>query len=714
MPRRLHLPGPILLVCLLAGSAVSAQPGSQPAYRGKPLNYWVQQSSTAGGPENIDETVSALAEALNSTDPNVKRSAADALNLLGPKARPALPELIAQFSHEFPWVRESCQGAVAAIGKEAVPALIELMEKNPGALRVNAVFVLGAIGPDARPAVPAIERIMKTEAPVVQARMAGVLTQIDPERFPATGSVGQVRYEAGKTATKAEPAKADWPEFHGPTRDAICRETGLLQEWPEGGPDHLWTLEGLGRGYSTVSISAGRLFTMGDLSVDGTETQQVLAYDLPTRRQLWASPVGPPHADGGPRCTPTIDGDWLYALGTDGDLVCLAVDTGKERWRKNLAKDFGGKVMTTWKFSESPLVDGDRLVCTPGGPDAMMVALDKNDGSLIWKCAVPPLGEKGADGCGYASAVAAEICGTRQYVQLVGRGLIGVDARTGRFLWGYNGVANNVANIPSPIVRGDYVLATTAYNTGAVLLKISRDGEAFKADEVYFTSPKDFQNHHGGVVVVGDYIYGGHGPNRGDPRCLEFGTGKIVWQERAAGRGSASVLYADGRLIFRYDRGSVYLLAATPEGYQFKGHLEPPIGEGPAWAHPVIHGGRLYLRHANLLACYDLRAPEPTAWFHEAGGGGMTHYLGAPPSSSGGAELTAEMWNQQVDAFDARGLADQLASAGAKYLLFTIGQNSGHYCAPNATYDRLVGISPSKCSRRDLVADLAKELKPRG
>ena len=278
-----------------------------------------------------------------------------------------------------------------------------------------------------------------------------------------------------------------------------------------------------------------------------------------------ATRVGPPHSDGGPRSTPTVDGDSLYAIGTEGDLVCLEADSGAVRWRKSFVDQFDGKYMAVWKFSESPLVDGDRLICTPGGPEATMVALEKDSGDVLWKCAIPDVGEKGVDGAGYSSAVVAEICGVRQYVQMVGRGAIGVEAATGRFLWAYNRIANTVANITSPAVRGNYVFVTTAYNTGSALLKIGRDGDSFRADEVYFIGFKDFQNHHGGVVLVGDHVYGGHGANRGDPACIEFGTGKIVWKERAPARGSAAVLYADGHVIFRYDRGEVLLIEASPE-----------------------------------------------------------------------------------------------------------------------------------------------------
>jgi outer membrane protein assembly factor BamB len=609
--RRLNLLGQVLFVFLALGVTSNLAAQSESTYRGKPLEDWVKQASAPNGPADLDSTVAALCEALESDDPNAKRDAADALALLGPKAKAALLPLLAQFGHEFPWVRVSCQAAVGAMGKEAVPALIETMKNNEGGPRIRAVFVLGGIGADAKSAIPAMVEVMENESPAMQARIAGVLTQIDPDRFSPSGSAGKVRFEESGHQSFDRASTKDWPEFHGPGRDSICREKGLLQEWPEGGPKLLWTLEGLGTGYSTVAIAGGKLFTMGDRATsDESEEQFVIAYDLETRDELWASPVGPPHSDGGPRCTPTVDGKVLYAIGTDGDLVCLDVESGKCRWRKNFVEDFEGQFMAVWKFSESPLIDGDRLICTPGGPEAMMVALDKHTGELIWKCTVPELGEKGADGCGYSSAVVAEICGVRQYVQLIGRGVIGIEADSGRFLWGYNAVANNVANITSPVVRGDYVFASTAYNTGSALLKIGRDGEAFQADEVYFAGSRDFQNHHGGIVLLGDYIYGGHGPNKGDPRCLELGTGEVVWKERAPARGSAAVLYADGNLIFRYDRGPVYLVEATPEEFRVKGHFEPVKGEGPAWAHPVIHNGRLYLRHADLLACYDLRAGE--------------------------------------------------------------------------------------------------------
>ncbi len=605
-----------LLVVANAGFAAETAPAEagkpSPAaeFHGRPLSYWVSQATRERGPENVEKTVAALGAAVLTEDPSVKVAAADALAGLGPKAKPALPALLAQFGHKFPWVRVSCQAAVGSMGKEAVPALIEILANSTGGPQIRAVFVLGGIGADAKPAVPALLKVMREASPVVQDRIAGVLRQIDSQRFAVAGSTQKARYVSTEPHAPAIEKPDGWPQFHGPNRDSGCREDGLLQSWPQGGPELLWTLEGLGRGYSSVSIADGKIFTMGDRdAADGSQAQFVIAFDLRTRQELWATRVGPPHEDGGPRSTPTVDGDAVYAIGTEGDLVCLDAGTGAARWQKNLAEDFGGKFMSVWKFSESPLIDGDRLVCTPGGPDAAMVALNKTGGDVIWKCALPDVGGRGADGAGYSSPVVAEICGVTQYVQMLGRGVIGVEAATGRFLWGYNRIANTVANITAPTVRGDYVFVTTAYNTGSALLKIARAGDTWQADEVYFIKSRDCQNHHGGVVLWGDHVYGGHGPNRGDPACIELSTGKVLWKQRAPARGSAAVLYADGHLIFRYDRGEVLLIQASPAKLMIKGRFKAPEDEGPAWPHPVIHDGKLYLRHSNSLLCYDLRAP---------------------------------------------------------------------------------------------------------
>jgi outer membrane protein assembly factor BamB len=499
--------------------------------------------------------------------------------------------------------------ALTAIGEQAVPSVLEVFQTGPGGSPVRAVSVLGSIGPAAKPAVPELKKALAEKPESMHSWIESALTKIEGGGTQDVGSVGLEPGEKVVLPTQSLETKAetDWPGFHGPNRDNICLETDLNLDWAKNPPALLWKIEGLGMGYSGISIADGKIFTMGDRKgADGKKSQFVLAFDLVTQKELWAAHVGPPHKDG-PRSTPTVDGKLLYALGTEGDLVCLETTGGKERWRINLPNDFGGKMMSGWKFSESALVDGPRLICTPGGPEATLVALDKKTSTVIWKCAVPALGEKGKEGAGYASAVIAEIDSVRQYIQLIGRGLIGVEAETGKFLWGYNGIANTTANIPNPVVRGQYVFTTTNYNTGSALLRVSRVGETFHVKELYTLSGREFENHHGGIVCVGNYVYGGHGNSRGEPVCIDITTGKIMWHGKAPVRGSAAVLYADGHLVFRYDRGMLALIEATPEKFRLKGTFQPVTGEGPAWAHPVVLDGKLYLRHGDLLACYDVR-----------------------------------------------------------------------------------------------------------
>ena len=608
------LPAVVLAILVASGpfteSAEPAAPSRSAVYLGKPLDYWTGQAAASQPTEDLDTILDALSQAFQSGDLNTMVAAADAMQALGSRASSRAKMLADVLDHIQPWVRTAAMDALAAMGSPAVPALVEAFETGPPGTRVRASMVLGAIGPDARAALPTLEAAARTETEAMRLRLEGTIAAIRgqaetaPQDRPAAASFRS----SDEAAFVAVAAKTDdWPQFRGPGRDGISAETGLLSQWPADGLPLLWQCEGLGKGYSSVSIADGKIFTMGDRKdADGKEHQFAMAFDLDTRAELWATRVGPPHSDG-PRCTPTWDDGVVYVLGTSGDLLTLQADSGQMIWQCNLSDDFGGMMMSGWKFSESPLIDGDRLICTPGGPEAAMVALDKRTGDTIWKCEMPPIGDAGKDGAGYSSAVVAELAGVRQYVQLLGRGVIGVDADTGRFLWGYNRIANGVANIPSPVVRGDYVFTTTSYQTGCALLHIQRDGDRFTAEEVYFLGPRDFENHHGGVILLGDYIYGGDGQNNGNPTCLKLATGEIMWKERGPAAGSAAIVYADGHLIFRYDRGPLALIEATPEGLRIKGRLDPVRGSGPAWAHPVIHQGRLYLRHGDLLACYDLR-----------------------------------------------------------------------------------------------------------
>jgi outer membrane protein assembly factor BamB len=401
---------------------------------------------------------------------------------------------------------------------------------------------------------------------------------------------------------------AEWPGWRGPNRDAASTERGLLQEWPAGGPPLAWKASGIGAGFSSVAVAADRIYTIGDR--DGG--QRAFALSRADGKVLWSARIGAPFDDeyGGSRATPTVDGELLYVLGTEGDLVCLETATGKERWRKSLPRDFGGSMMSRWRWAESPLVDGDRLIFTPGGRNAALAAVDKRTGETLWKAAIPDLGPRGRDGAAYSSIVVSSGAGVKQYVQMLGRGLVGIRAQDGRFLWGYNRVANDVANIPTPVVRASFVFASTGYQAGAALLELRKDGEGVAAKELYFLDAPTFQNHHGGFVLVGNHLYAGHGHNKGFPICLDFVTGKVAWggDIRNAGSGSAAVMYADGRLYFRYQNGVVLLLEASPEGYKERGSFTIPEARPPSWAHFALADGRLYVREQDNLYCYDVRS----------------------------------------------------------------------------------------------------------
>jgi len=421
-----------------------------------------------------------------------------------------------------------------------------------------------------------------------------------------TVALAATAYLGLRPAEHVSAAIPEWPQWRGPARNDISPDTGLLKSWAQGGPALAWKFSGLGSGFSSVAIAGGKIITMGDKG----DSQYVSAVNQADGKTLWSTKVGPAWSDefGGPRGTPTIDGELVYAIGTEGDLVCLETATGKERWRKSLPSDFGGRMMSQWKFSEPPLVDGNRLVFTPGGKTAALVSLDKKTGAEIWRATIPNLGSKGSDGAAYSGIMISEAAGVRQYVQLMGRGLVSVRAMDGKFLWGYNRIANDVANIPTPIVKGDYIFTSTGYQTGAALLKISKSADGMKADEVYWLDPRVFQNHHGGFVLVGDYLYAGHGHNRGFPICIEFMTGKVVWggDIRNGGNGSAAVTFADGNLYFRYQNGTMKLIEATPSGYSEKGSFEIP-GANLSWSHPVVIGGKLYLREQDNLFVYNVK-----------------------------------------------------------------------------------------------------------
>jgi outer membrane protein assembly factor BamB len=429
-----------------------------------------------------------------------------------------------------------------------------------------------------------------------------------------------------------KPGPGDWPGWRGANRTGISTETGLLKEWPKDGPKLVWQITNLGGGYSTPSIAGGRIYV---LATREDKKEYVVALDAKDGKEVWAARAGSTVGDDGgfaypgARSTPTVDGERVYALSSDGVLVCVGAAKGELIWKKNLRTDFGGNT-GPWNYAESPLIDGDRVVCTPGGEKSAIVALVKTDGKTIWRASVAGIkGREGAGGkgkfgggkaggkgkggfgmfgggygtAGYASVMAAEIKGVKQYVQFLGGGVVGVDAKDGKLLWHYEGPAST-QNIGTPIVAEDSVVVATggAGGRGARRAAIRSEGDGkFKAEELYTVN--SFQNHIGGMVKVGDYLYGTASQSL---MCVNFKDGKIAWQQRFAPGG---VVYADGHIYYRSQNGGVALVEATPDGYKEKGRFKPEGTEYFAWPYPVIAGGKLYLRDWNLLYCYDIKAP---------------------------------------------------------------------------------------------------------
>ena len=397
---------------------------------------------------------------------------------------------------------------------------------------------------------------------------------------------------------------ADWPQWRGPHRDGVSAETGLLKEWPPGGPKLRWQIKESGSGYSTPAVVGDRLYVLGNMGLDDEFAQALSVQEGKREWRTRLGKVGNPNQKPkfpAARSTPTVDGELLYAFGSDGDLACLETATGKVRWQKNVRTEFGGKP-GTWAYSESPLVDGDVLVCTPGGSEATLLALNKKTGPLLWKAHVP-----GGDEAAYASAIIVEAAGLKQYVQMLQKGLVGVDAKTGKFLWRYDKVISRYgANIPTPIARDGKIFCAGA-GTGGALIKLNAKEGAVEPEQVYF-SPK-LPTAIGGAVLVGDYLYGTGGQGM---LCVEFNTGNIKWEDRAL--GAASLCLADGRLYLHSEKGEVALVEPTPDGYHEKGRFVPsdqPNHSDPmekSWAYPVVANGLLYIRDHNLLWCYEVQA----------------------------------------------------------------------------------------------------------
>lgn len=398
-----------------------------------------------------------------------------------------------------------------------------------------------------------------------------------------------------------------WPTFRGPQRTATAPDKGLLTEWPAGGPKLVWKTTGAGRGYASLAIVDGRIYTLGDEpSTAQDKDEYLVCYNQADGKQLWQTKAGESWTEGKPdwqnaRSTPTIDGDRLYVITPHGALICSTTD-GKELWRKDLKKDFDGKKAEMWGYSESATVDGDLLLCTPGGPTNTMVALDKKTGDKRWAAAWP-----GNRGAAHSSIVITNVGGTRVYVQSTGSGAMGVRATDGKLLWKFD-IDQTTAVIPTPVVRDDLVFYVAGYGRGGALLKQVAGGDGDVKMEVVYPLKTELSNKHGGVVLVGDYLYGDT-EDKGVLWCAELMTGKVKWKSRGPGSNSASIVVADDHLYVHYADGTMALVKASPESFQAVSHFKVPGsgGDRPSWAHPVILDGKLYVREGDVIACYDIR-----------------------------------------------------------------------------------------------------------
>ena len=392
---------------------------------------------------------------------------------------------------------------------------------------------------------------------------------------------------------QSRDAAGDWPQWRGPERNGLSRETGLLKTWPAAGPPIVWSVATLGAGYGSIATKRDRIF------VQGAKDRQSIIYALNRAdgKGIWSKALGPAETNDrgpGPRGTPTLDDDRVYVLTERGMLACLRAEDGTSVWQRNILSDFSGRQIS-WLISESPLVDGNNVIVTPGGPRAGIVALDKMTGKTVWTS------QQLSDEAGYASPIAGDVQGVRVVMTLTSNAGVGVRATDGRLMWRFEPVANNTANVATPIFHDNKVFYSSNYGTGAALLGLTAQNGEVTARQIYFT--REMQNHHGGIVLVDGYLYGF---NNSILTCLDFATGKMMWRDRSVGKGSLT--YADGNLYILSEDNVVGLAAATPGGYQEKGRFRIPDQGLPSWAHPVVSDGRLYIRNQSTLTAYDVRA----------------------------------------------------------------------------------------------------------
>jgi outer membrane protein assembly factor BamB len=412
-----------------------------------------------------------------------------------------------------------------------------------------------------------------------------------PARLALTLLYGWLLAVALALAQSPGASPAEWSQWRGPNRDGISPESGLLKEWPSGGPPRVWQTSGAGTGYSSFSTSGGRLYTIGARD----DVEYVVAFDRATGRKLWETPNGRRFRNeqgDGPRSTPTTEGELIYAFGGSGELACLDAATGRKVWSINVVQKFGGRT-PYWGYSESPLIVGDRIVLNAGGRRASIVAIDKSNGEALW--------QQPGDDAAYSSPMLLRTGSLQQVVFFTAERGLAVDPRDGRLLWSYDKANNNTANIATPIVRGNRVFLSSDYGTGAALLDVKAAGNLASASEVYFT--RDMRNHHASSVLVGSHVYGF---SSSILTALAFETGTVAWRNRSVGKGS--LIYADERLYLYSENGVVGLADASPTAYVERGRFTLSTGGASTWSHPILTRGLLILRDQDRVYAYDVRA----------------------------------------------------------------------------------------------------------
>jgi outer membrane protein assembly factor BamB len=432
-----------------------------------------------------------------------------------------------------------------------------------------------------------------------------------PRSLLGVGSTLLLLAIAGELGVRAD----DWPRWRGESIDSISRETGLLKKWPKAGPAEVRTAKNLGTGFGGPSIALGKIFGVGHR--DGKDG--IWALKEADCSELWYTPISAGKIaapNTGPGSTPTYHEGKVYTVTSDGTVACVEAASGKILWSKSYLKDFGGSI-PAWAYNDSVLIDGDKVICVPCGEKAAVAALKASTGELVWKATAGKIGGGG----GYSSPIKATIGGVPTYVVLLGQtaGLVGVHAETGKLLWQYNKTGfGGTAQIPTPIIKGDRVWYSTSYGGGgAGLLQLVADGpDKFTVKEIKTYKKKDLNNHHGGMILMGDYIYFGHDQNKGFPACVHFNTGEIAWkaeEQLPGGDGSAAYLCADGLLYIRYQNGLLALVQPSPKQEDFKVissfKLPRPDDEKHAesWPHPVIANGLLYIRDQRVMHVYDVK-----------------------------------------------------------------------------------------------------------